>query len=184
MNVFVLDEDPVVAAQSQCDKHVVKMVTETAQLLSTAHHTRKTDLSRSGKLYKACYVNHPWSKWLLKGQIGYNWLIHHGLALGDEYTHRYGRLHKSHEVICRMMDWSVAKGYTPKTYGAATFCGMTARPYCVRTEDQFYDHNGLRYQRSIVEAYRSYYKYKNTVITMRWTNREVPSWLTGIYLAA
>ena len=37
MNIFVLDNDPVIAAQTQCDKHVVKMIVESAQMLSTAH---------------------------------------------------------------------------------------------------------------------------------------------------
>ena len=37
MNIFILDKDPVMAAQLQCDKHVVKMIVESAQMLSTAH---------------------------------------------------------------------------------------------------------------------------------------------------
>ena len=35
MNLFILSLDPVEAANDQCDKHVVKMVTETAQILCT-----------------------------------------------------------------------------------------------------------------------------------------------------
>jgi len=37
MNVFYLDRNPITAAQMHCDKHVVKMILEYAQLLSTAH---------------------------------------------------------------------------------------------------------------------------------------------------
>ena len=37
MNIFYLHPDPTIAAQMMCDKHVLKMVLETAQLLSTAH---------------------------------------------------------------------------------------------------------------------------------------------------
>ena len=37
MNIFVLDNDPIVAAQSVCNKHVVKMILESGQMLSTAH---------------------------------------------------------------------------------------------------------------------------------------------------
>ena len=33
MNIFVIDKDPVVAAQNLCDKHVVKMILESAQML-------------------------------------------------------------------------------------------------------------------------------------------------------
>lgn len=37
MNVFALDRDPYISASYHCDKHVVKMIVEYAQLLSTAH---------------------------------------------------------------------------------------------------------------------------------------------------
>jgi hypothetical protein len=38
MNIFVLDEDPVISAQMQCDKHIVKMPLETAQMLCSVFH--------------------------------------------------------------------------------------------------------------------------------------------------
>lgn len=38
VNIFMLDLDPRAAAQAHCDKHVVKMILETAQLLSSAWH--------------------------------------------------------------------------------------------------------------------------------------------------
>lgn len=38
MNIFVLSEGPVEAARMQCDKHVVKMIVETAQMLCTVGH--------------------------------------------------------------------------------------------------------------------------------------------------
>ena len=37
MNIFILNDDPVIAAQEQCDKHIPKMVVESAQMLSTTH---------------------------------------------------------------------------------------------------------------------------------------------------
>ena len=37
MNIFYLHEDPQVSAKMHCDKHVVKMIIEYAQMLSTAH---------------------------------------------------------------------------------------------------------------------------------------------------
>jgi hypothetical protein len=36
MNIFVLSRCPRAAARLHCDKHVVKMILETAQLLYTA----------------------------------------------------------------------------------------------------------------------------------------------------
>ena len=49
MNIFYLDPDPVAAAQMQCDKHVVKMALETAQILSTV----------LGGPYKPTHAKHP-----------------------------------------------------------------------------------------------------------------------------
>jgi len=37
MNIFYLDKDPIKAAEMSCDKHVCKMIIESAQMLSTAH---------------------------------------------------------------------------------------------------------------------------------------------------
>ena len=37
MNIFYLHENPEICAEYHCDKHVVKMILETAQMLSTAH---------------------------------------------------------------------------------------------------------------------------------------------------
>ena len=58
MNIFILDDDPIKAAQLQCDKHVVKIIVESAQMLSTAHRmldgameTRLTKSGRKGKYY-------------------------------------------------------------------------------------------------------------------------------------
>ena len=82
MNLFILNVDPIVAAQDQCDKHVVKMIVESAQMLSTVHRmldgTETEKRSVSGKtmtkyyelsddrediLYKACHFNHPCTIW-------------------------------------------------------------------------------------------------------------------------
>ena len=37
MNIFYLHKKPEISAQLHCDKHVVKMIIEYAQMLSTAH---------------------------------------------------------------------------------------------------------------------------------------------------
>ena len=112
MNIFYLAEDPKVCAQYHCDKHVVKMILEYAQLLSTAHrvldgkHTKV--LSNSGKryvsnwimddssdavLYKVAHVSHPSNIWTRASGHHYIWLwrLWHELCL--EYTERYGKNH-------------------------------------------------------------------------------------------
>ena len=92
MNIFYLDEDPEVAAIVQYNKHVVKMILESAQMLCTAHHEL---LDNPSVPYKPAHVNHPSTIWCRQNTRHYFWLYEHMLALGHEYTHRYGKVHKS-----------------------------------------------------------------------------------------
>ena len=80
MNIFVTDPDPVISAQTLCDKHVVKMVLESAQMLSTAWRDFSTKYSDDNELYKTAHLNHPCSIWVRQAR---------------EYTHRYGKSHAS-----------------------------------------------------------------------------------------
>ena len=92
MNIFYLDEDPKVAAIVQYNKHVVKMILESAQMLCTAHHEL---LNNPDVPYKPAHVNHPSTIWCRQNTRHYFWLYEHMLALGEEYTHRYGKIHSS-----------------------------------------------------------------------------------------
>ena len=92
MNIFYLDEDPEVAAVVQYNKHVVKMILESAQMLCTAHHELLYDPDVP---YKPAHVNHPSTIWCRQNTRHYFWLYEHMLALGHEYTNRYGKIHKS-----------------------------------------------------------------------------------------
>lgn len=89
MNIFVLDTNPVIAAQMQCNQHVVKMVLETAQILSTI----------CGGPYKPTHAKHPCVLWAGANRTNFMWLKRHGLALCTEYTARYGKRHKCQDVI-------------------------------------------------------------------------------------
>ena len=91
MNIFYLDEDPKVAAIVQYNKHVVKMILESAQMLCTAHRYYGND----DVPYKTAHLNHPSTIWCRQNSKQYNWLYNHMIALGEEYTHRYGKTHRS-----------------------------------------------------------------------------------------
>ena len=95
MNIFYLDKDPVKAAQYQYNKHVVKMILESAQMLCTAHHhyAEKLGYDTSYIPYKKAHYNHPSTIWTRQNSRNYYWLYHHMLALGDEYTKRYNKTH-------------------------------------------------------------------------------------------
>lgn len=100
MNIFVLDADPVVAARYHCDKHVVKMILETAQMLCSAQH--RHGACPDATPYKAAYVNHPCTRWAGDSQSNYRWLVRLGQELGAEYTLRYGKVHKCAAVIAQV----------------------------------------------------------------------------------
>lgn len=135
MNIFVLDSDPQVAASYLCNKHVVKMVTETAQLLSTCY-------PRGVIRYKHTHVNHPCAAWARASLANFRWLLAHGLWIAEEYAVRYGRDHASAEVIesCLGQDPAIPDvGLTP-------FARAIKEPWKAQTSSL-----------PIVEAYRAYY---------------------------
>lgn len=97
MNIFALDEVPEQAAVWHCDAHVIKMILETAQLLSSAHHA--INPNNTYPIYRPTHTNHPCAVWTRKSKANYVWLTQLGLALCDEYTFRYDKIHKTQSVL-------------------------------------------------------------------------------------
>ena len=95
MNIFYLDKCPVKAAQVQYNKHVVKMILESAQMLCTAHHCYGDKYQVENVPYKQAHLNHPSTVWTRRSKSTYMWLYNHMMALGNEYTKRYGKTHLS-----------------------------------------------------------------------------------------
>jgi len=93
MNIFYLHSDPIVSAQAMTNKHVVKMILESAQIMSTAHHVINEGQEYLRQLYKPTHKNHPSSVWVRQSPAHYQWLYEHFQALCKEYTRRYGRTH-------------------------------------------------------------------------------------------
>ena len=121
MNIFYLDTDPAEAARMQCDRHVVKMILETAQLLSTAHH----ELDGESPAYKPTHKNHPSAVWVRSSTTAYRWAWQHLQSLGSEYQRRYG---KTHKTIREHLD---ALYSAPKAIPAGEF---TDPPQCMPDE--------------------------------------------------
>ena len=94
MNIFYLHEEPAIAAAWHCDKHCVKMILETAQILSTAHHVLDGENTEIEGLYRPAFVSHPSTVWARSGLENYKWL--HSLLdeLCYQYTKRYKKAHK------------------------------------------------------------------------------------------
>ena len=95
MNIFYLDKCPVKAAQAQYNKHVVKMILESAQILCTVHHKYMGE--DADVPYKATHRNHPSTLWAGESAQNYEWLYRHFIALCEEYTKRYGKTHMSYD---------------------------------------------------------------------------------------
>ena len=156
MNIFVLDENPQVAAKMHNDKHVVKMILESAQLLCGVHHM--TDpLTTEQVPYKLSHKNHPCSIWARQCVENYIWLCDLGLALCEEYTYRYGKRHKSQDII----EWCLINKPNLKENSDIT-------PFALAMPDECKT-------KTAVESYRLYYlTHKRDMST--WKNRNKPEW--------
>ena len=161
MNVFVLDRDPRKAAKMLCDKHVIKMCLETAQILSTAVLAQLESLpivkqAAAGSLYRATHAKHPCVIWAGASRTNFDWLLEHGKAIADEYTFRYGKLHKSQAVIEAAEDHK--HWLRP---GPATAFPL-AMPDQYKTAD-------------CEQSYRAYYLGEKMHFA-KWTKRATPEW--------
>ena len=176
MNRFILDENPKAAAEYHCDKHVVKMILEEAQMLSTAHRILdgvetvgqsksgrkakrwKLDDDRNDKLYQATHVNHPCTQWSMQTFENYVWSVKLLRYLLDEYQFRYGKKHKCEELypILRFTPTRISSG------------PLTQFPQAMPDECK---------RENPVEGYRDYYII-HKVRFAKWTNRPVPEWFT------
>ena len=156
MNIFVLDLDVKKCAEYHNDKHVVKMILEGAQLLCGVHHM--TDQVNDQVPYKLSHKNHPCSIWARESLTNYLWLCELGLELCYEYTYRYGRKHKSQEVI----EWCVTN--------KPNICdkGFTEPPKAMPNQYKV---------KSVVESYRNYYLGDKAYFS-KWKNREIPKWFS------
>ena len=178
MNIFYLHRSPKICAEMHCDKHVVKMILESGQMLSTAHrvldgevvHTLSKNNRKIKKyrlenthydnlLYQACHVNHPSSVWVRESEHHYSYLMALFYWLNREYKHRYNNTHatylKLHPYL-NMLPLNIKKTgrFTPPPQ---------AMP------DEYKDANTL-------VAYRTYYMAKQDKFKMVWTRRKKPDW--------
>ena len=100
MNIFVVDSHPINAARLLPDKHVNKMILETAQMLSVVFSPHYWDIGKVNKINgepfntkKGAFKNHPCTRWAAESAANCAWLIQHGCGLCDEFNLRYGKQH-------------------------------------------------------------------------------------------
>ena len=160
MNIFYLDKNPSIAAEMACDKHVVKMILESAQLLSTAHRVIDGDeYADKVGLYKMAHKNHPSTIWTRTSTENYMWLNRYFGALCREYTYRYGKHHASERLLGPL-------AHVPK---GLTYSGFTDPPQCMPDYCKGED---------TVLAYQNYYILEKSRFA-KWKKRPVPEWFSG-----
>jgi hypothetical protein len=155
MNIFYINEDPIIAAQELCDDHIRKMQIESAQMLCTAHWEQGKEAP-----YKRAHLNHPSTKWTRESIQHYRWLVRHGLEVCSEFTKRYGTYHKTQNVLewCRDNEPNIPdNGFTPPPQ---------AMPEAYKNEDT-------------IKAYKTYYiEDKIKIKKLHWNKlNNKPEWI-------
>lgn len=160
MNIFHLDDNPEQAAKYLCNKHIVKMILETAQILSTVVRLYNLEDKSSIELYKKTHANHPCVKWAFKSKSHFEWLCKHGLAMCDEYQIRYNKIHKSKAIINEV---------ATKIQSEIPFISNNWEnpPLCM--PEKYYNSN-------YIEAYREYYR-KEKKNFAKWPEDKRPDWI-------
>lgn len=176
MNIFYLHRDPRIAAEYHNDKHVVKMILESAQLLCTAHrmldgqlHIGKTKTGRNAKrwtlndnretvLYQAGHINHPCAVWVRANVDHYRFLYDLMYQLIGEYKYRYDdKYHKCEALLQPLLN-------APNNidFEAPWQDPPQAMPDECKDPD-------------VVQAYRNYYKMHKQRMAS-WKRRGQPEW--------
>jgi len=191
MNRFIIENTPKECAMSHCDKHVPKMVVEEAQMLCTVHRLLDGQLTmvdafdkqgnqvylksgeprmkkhwilsdeRESTLYKAAHMKHPCTLWAMETLGNYKWAVQMFIALCDEYTHRYGKDHKSESLVPWLM--IPPDKINPSLELTPMPLAMGANPECI-------DHH------DVIGSYRKFYQTKQHRFKMVWSKRPVPDW--------
>lgn len=161
MNIFVVDDCPIASAQQLCDKHVVKMIVEGCQMLSTIHRMNASHVIFAPvHLYKESFKNHPCTIWARETTENYRWLAEHTHELSNEYTRRYGKIHLSHD----MTRWFVFHNPLKIPYGDIT-------PFAQAMPDEY------KVPGNAVQAYRNYYIGAKSRFA-KWKFTNPPEWYT------
>tara|TARA_R110002012_G_scaffold125464_2_gene276966 strand:+ start:861 stop:1538 length:678 start_codon:yes stop_codon:yes gene_type:complete len=174
MNIFVLDENPEIAARMYCDKHSPKMVVELLQQLgsSVIRHgatPEQMPLTKKQTPLKGGYHNHPATKWCGESRENYAWASRHALELCLEYTRRFNKIHFCEAGIKHLYSMAYL---IPKS-------NFTPFALCMPDEFKTFDNEVMSHATAerAVKAYRAYYHSKEFAAWNKGT--PAPSWWQG-----
>ena len=163
MNRFIVDEDPVIIAESLCDQHIVKMPLEEAQMLCTALWHHAPEYAEEHDLYKPVHQKHPCTLWAMQTSSNFQWAFNLYDAMLLEYTLRYGKVHGASKH-------RFALGNAPKFLPEL---GITKHPQC------FSGHDHLKTDEFLpVNAYRKFYYVDKMRFARYNKGRYMPEWLS------
>ena len=167
MNIFFLDKRPDDCAEMHCDKHVVKMILESAQMLSTAHRVLDEDDAHPD-LYKIAHKNHPSTIWTRSSKQHYDWLFRLFRMLSAEYSIRFGLINDSRDVFKVHKTWDKLGKILEIAPKNIEDRGWVDPPQCM--PDYCKDDD-------VVRAYRNYYILEKNNFAV-WKHSGTPEWYT------
>ena len=153
MNIFITDENPEICATDLCDKHIVKMVLESGQMLSTAHRL----CNGQSDVYKVAYKNHPCTIWTRASASNYFWHYQLFVAMSNEYKHRYK---KEHTTFTKLQDKLCV---LPRDIPMGKLT-----PFACCMPDEY------KISNNVILNYRWFIT--NKPFKKVWTNRDKPNW--------
>jgi len=162
MNIFILDEDPKICAKYHCDKHVVKMPTETAQMISFVYHEREfwnKPIPEFIMKFSKTHYKHPCSVWIRESLQNFLFSTQLGIELYQEYQYRYNNPEK-HQRAKNIFEFSLQNPPNLPDIGLTPFAKAMETVY----------------SESAVISYREYYRLDKAHLH-RWTNRPTPPFI-------
>ena len=198
MNIFTLSKDPKESANQLLDKHIVKMPTETCQMLHTniiymqyVHVYGKEPQLRELKafhkeigseLMKPAMLNHPSTIWARQSIANFHWLYQHGIALCEEYTYRYDKVHGSQDRIITGMRQREGINYSFPVIGLTPVTIAMFDKYRLNEKD-YYNHNPDATDWDfVIASYRHYYLEGKWRIA-EWRKDRRPDWFPANWFA-
>lgn len=166
MNIFFLDSNPKIAATYHNDKHVVKMIVESFQMLSTNCRLHGCE---NEFLYKKCFENHPCTIWGRQSIQNFEWLLKLNFALCEEYTNRYNKLHSTFFRLFKLKkEIEYVNFKFPQTKFTTPALAMPKD--CILKVEKF--NSEFEY---VIQNYRNYYLTHKSYLK-KYTNRQIPDW--------
>jgi hypothetical protein len=162
MNIFFLHTNPKKCAIMHSNKHVIKMILETTQILCSVWYVSDPEHKIFTPPYKLTHKNHPSCKWARESKANYFWLCELGIELCKEYTFRYGKTHKCQQYIEKL------------TYNTPDLLSLEFTNPTLAMPDDYKD------QKNPIDSYRNYYFFeKNHLLDWKGkiASRSIPEWV-------